>query len=162
VHAAGKTFRNPELLPEALNARPATGGAYRFPEAASFRISFSSVRSDTALRRRAFSASRSFSRVTWSLLRPPYSWRSGNTLLPSRLSTGSLPPPIGPPMSIRRPDAAWRQSLQAYGAFYPSQNPPKWPKIHTSRRITFQRADQYFRHPITSSSGSRVLRGNPK
>ena len=38
------------------------GGAHQFPEAASFRISFSSVRSDTALRRRWFSFSSSFRR----------------------------------------------------------------------------------------------------
>ena len=71
--AAGKPFGNPELLPDALDAGSTAGGAYQFPEAASFRISFSSVRSDTALRRRAFSASRSFSRLTWSLFSPPYS-----------------------------------------------------------------------------------------
>jgi hypothetical protein len=78
---------NTELLPYAINARPTTGGAYQFPEAASFRISFSSVRSDTALRRRAFSASRSFSLLTWSLFSPPYSLRHlmGWTALPSAL-----------------------------------------------------------------------------
>jgi hypothetical protein len=36
----------------------------KFPDAASFRISLSSVRSATARRRRAFSASKSFKRLT--------------------------------------------------------------------------------------------------
>jgi hypothetical protein len=56
-------------------ATRAASGAYQFPDAASFRISFSSVRSDTALRSRAFSVSSSLSRLTWSLFSPPYSWR---------------------------------------------------------------------------------------
>jgi hypothetical protein len=37
---------------------------YQFPDAASFKISFSSVRSETGFRSRAFSCSRSFSRFT--------------------------------------------------------------------------------------------------
>lgn len=60
---------------DAVDARATNGGAQKFPEAASFRISFSSVRTETARRSRAFSASRSFSRLTWSPLRPPYSCR---------------------------------------------------------------------------------------
>ena len=63
-HAAGEAFGNAERSLDALDADAATGGAYQFPEAASFRISFSSVRSDTALRSRAFSASGSLSRLT--------------------------------------------------------------------------------------------------
>ena len=47
-----------------LHAGPATSGAYQFPEAASLRISFSSVRSEIARRSRAFSFSSSFSRFT--------------------------------------------------------------------------------------------------
>ena len=39
------------------------------------RISFSSVRSETAFRSRSFSFSSSFSRFTWSVFRPPYSLR---------------------------------------------------------------------------------------
>lgn len=46
-----------------IHAGTAAGGAYQFPEAASLRISFSSVRSETARRSRAFSASSSFSRL---------------------------------------------------------------------------------------------------
>ncbi|RHZ92315.1 hypothetical protein D1122_19875 [Cereibacter sphaeroides] len=42
---------------------------------ASRRISFSSVRSDTAFRSRSFSFSSSFSRFTWSDFRPPNSLR---------------------------------------------------------------------------------------
>ena len=46
------------------DAGAATGGAYQFPEAASFRICLSKVRSATTRRSRAFSASRSFRRLT--------------------------------------------------------------------------------------------------
>src|SRR5690606_3455329 len=56
---AGKALRDGELGHHMVDAAPATGGAQKFPRAASFRISFSSVRSDTALRRRSFSFSRS-------------------------------------------------------------------------------------------------------
>jgi len=63
-NSAGEAFGNTERLLNALDADTAASGAYQFPDAASFRISFSSVRSDTALRSRAFSASRSFSRLT--------------------------------------------------------------------------------------------------
>jgi ParB-like chromosome segregation protein Spo0J len=41
------------------------------PEAASLRINFSRVRSETALRSRSFSFPRSFRRSTWSPFRPP-------------------------------------------------------------------------------------------
>src|SRR5690606_23569067 len=65
-----------------VDAGTATRGAQKFcircpsgPEAASFRISFSSVRSETALRSRSFSFSSSFSRFTWSPFRPPNSLR---------------------------------------------------------------------------------------
>src|SRR3712207_6920211 len=53
-----------------LDAGAPARGAQQFPRAASRRICLSSVRSATALRRRAFSASRSFSRFTWSAFRP--------------------------------------------------------------------------------------------
>src|SRR5690606_37881275 len=72
---AGKALRHGELRHDMVDAPPATGGAQKFPEAASFRISFSSVRSDTALRSRSFSCSSSFSRFTWSPFRPPNSLR---------------------------------------------------------------------------------------
>lgn len=58
-----KAFANAELLPAPINADPATGGTYQFPEAASFGIGFSSVRPDAARRRGAFSASNSFDRL---------------------------------------------------------------------------------------------------
>src|SRR5208283_5040868 len=77
-NAAGEAFGNAERLLNALDTDAAAGGAYQFPDAASFRISFSSVRSDTALRSRAFSASRSFSRLPWSPFSPPYSCGTGN------------------------------------------------------------------------------------
>ena len=70
---ACKTLRDAVLDDDSVDASTTTGGAQKFPEAASFRISFSSVRSDTARRSRVFSASRSFSRFTWSPFSPPYS-----------------------------------------------------------------------------------------
>ena len=67
-----------------LDASPAPRRAQNFPEATSFSISFFSVKSDTARRSRAFSASSSFMRFTWSTFSPPYSWRHlmGWTALP--------------------------------------------------------------------------------
>ena len=63
-HPAGQPLRDTELLPDMLDAGPATGGAQKFPEAASRRMSFSSVRSDTAFLSRSFSFSSSFRRFT--------------------------------------------------------------------------------------------------
>jgi hypothetical protein len=71
---AGKALRNGELHHDVVDAATATGRAQRFPEAASFRISFSSVRSDTALRSRSFS-----SRVLSGAL-PDRPFRSPNSL----------------------------------------------------------------------------------
>src|SRR3954464_228073 len=48
-----------------IHAGTAAGGAYQFPEAASLRISFSSVKSETARRNCLFSVSSSLSRLTW-------------------------------------------------------------------------------------------------
>ena len=61
---AGKALRNGELHHDMVDAAATAGRAQKFPEAASFRISFSSVRSDTALRSRSFSFSSSFKRFT--------------------------------------------------------------------------------------------------
>ena len=58
-----------------IHTGSAAGGAYQFPEAASLRISFSSVKSETARRNCLFSVSSSLSRLTWSPFRPPYSER---------------------------------------------------------------------------------------
>ena len=63
-HTAGEAFGHAERLLGALHANVTASGAYQFPEAASLRINFSSVRSETALRSRAFSCSKSFSRLT--------------------------------------------------------------------------------------------------
>lgn len=63
-HTADPPLRHLQSKPDMVNAGTATRGAYQFPEAASFRISLSSVRSATARRSRAFSASSSFSRFT--------------------------------------------------------------------------------------------------
>ena len=70
---AGKALRNGELRHDMVDAAATAGRAQKFPEAASFRISFSSVSSDTALRSRSFSFSSSLRRFTWSPFRPPYS-----------------------------------------------------------------------------------------
>lgn len=61
---AGKALRDGQLRHDMIDTASTTGGAQKFPEAASFRISFSSVRSDTALRSRLFSFSSSFNRFT--------------------------------------------------------------------------------------------------
>ena len=58
-----------------IHTDTAPGGAYQFPEAASLRINFSSVRSETARRSCLFSVSSCFSRLTWSPFSPPYSER---------------------------------------------------------------------------------------
>jgi len=67
-------FRLPLGHLEPLASAP-TRGAQEFPRAASCRISLSRVRSETAVRRRAFSRSRSLRRLAWLTLRPPYSLR---------------------------------------------------------------------------------------
>ena len=63
-HAADPPLRYLQSEPDMVDAGTATRGAYQFPDAASFRISLSSVRSATARRSRAFSASSSFIRLT--------------------------------------------------------------------------------------------------
>ena len=74
-HPTGEPLGHAMLGDDMLHTGAATCGAQKFPEAASLRISFSSVRSETARRRRRFSASSSFRRLTWSPFRPPYSVR---------------------------------------------------------------------------------------
>jgi hypothetical protein len=71
----GATLGDMQLRSDLLNAGTATRGASKFPRAASCRMSLSSVRSETALRSRLFSSSRSFSRFTCSIFSPPNSWR---------------------------------------------------------------------------------------
>lgn len=58
----GSTFGNAKRLLDMMHTDPKTGGAQKFPDAASFRMSLSSVRSATALFSRAFSRSSSFKR----------------------------------------------------------------------------------------------------
>ena len=53
-----------KLAHHMLDTGTAAGGAYQFPEAASLRISFSIVRSETARRSCLFSDSSSLSRLT--------------------------------------------------------------------------------------------------
>src|SRR3954470_1217797 len=72
---AGAALGDGQHGPDVLDTGAPTRGAQKFPRAASCRISLSSVRSAIALRRRWFSVSSSFMRLTWSDFRPPYSWR---------------------------------------------------------------------------------------
>ena len=58
---AGKALRDVELLCNVIDATTAAVAAQKFPDAASLRISFSSVRSDTAFHSRSFSFYSSFS-----------------------------------------------------------------------------------------------------
>jgi hypothetical protein len=74
-HPADSTLGDLKLRAHVVDAGAAARRAQKFPLAASARIILSSVRSETARRSRAFSASRSLSRFTWSDFRPPYSWR---------------------------------------------------------------------------------------
>src|SRR4051794_25039322 len=73
--AAGAALGDVQHRPNVLDTGAPTRGAQKFPRAASCRISLSRVRSAMALRRRAFSVSSSFMRLTWLDFRPPYSWR---------------------------------------------------------------------------------------
>ena len=59
---AGAAFGNTKRLLDMMHADPTTGGAQKFPDAASFRMSLSSVRSATAFLSRAFSRSSSLRR----------------------------------------------------------------------------------------------------
>ena len=70
---ARQTLRHAELRHDVLDATPMAGGAQKFPWAASLRISFSSVSSDTGFLSRSFSFSSSLSRFTWSDFKPPNS-----------------------------------------------------------------------------------------
>lgn len=65
-----EALRYAELCHDVLNAAMATGGAHKFPDSISFRTSFSIIRSETALRRRSFSFSRTFSRFGLVALQP--------------------------------------------------------------------------------------------
>jgi hypothetical protein len=63
-NTAGEAFGYAVLGNDVVNTSPAASRAQKFPEAASFRISFSKVKSEIARRRRWFSVSRDFSRLT--------------------------------------------------------------------------------------------------
>jgi len=64
VHPADPAFGRLQLQSDVIDASAAPRGAQKFPFAASVRIILSSVRSETARRSRAFSASRFFNRFT--------------------------------------------------------------------------------------------------
>lgn len=61
---ASEAFRHAMLGNDVVDASPAASRAQKVPEAASLRISFSRVRSEIARRRRGFSISKDFSRLT--------------------------------------------------------------------------------------------------
>ena len=61
---AGEAFRHAMLGHDVIDTSPAPSRAQKFPEAASFKMSFSRVRSEIARRRRWFSVSNDFSRLT--------------------------------------------------------------------------------------------------
>ena len=69
------SFGHAQLCGDMIHTSTATSGAQKFPLAASARIILSRGRSETARRRRAFSASNSFKRFTRSPFKPPYSDR---------------------------------------------------------------------------------------
>ncbi len=69
-NATGKAFGDPEFPSDVINACSAAGGAQKFPEAASRRMSFSSVRSETAFRSLLLSFSSSFKRFARSVFNP--------------------------------------------------------------------------------------------
>ncbi len=70
--AAHTTFGNLHLAAHMIDAGTAARGAQKFPFAASDRISLSSVRSETARRRRSFSFWSRFSSLSCSVPIPPY------------------------------------------------------------------------------------------
>ena len=59
----GTTLGNTQHLLDMMHADPTTGSAQKVPDAASFKMSLSSVRSATAFFSRAFSRSSSFRRL---------------------------------------------------------------------------------------------------
>ncbi len=73
-NATGEAFRDVELLPDVIDTARRRR-AQKFPDAASRKISFSSVRSDTAFRSRSFSFSSSLQPLTWFDFSPPNSLR---------------------------------------------------------------------------------------
>ena len=89
---ARPSLRHTKPVAHVIHAATTTRSAQKFPDAASFRISLSSVRSATALRSCAFSRSSCFRRRAWSIFRPPYSLRQlmGWTALPPTHQAESL------------------------------------------------------------------------
>ena len=71
-NATNPSFRNLELTTHMIDTGSPTRGAQKFPDAASFKISLSSVRSETARRRRSFSFCSRFSSLSCSVPIPPY------------------------------------------------------------------------------------------
>jgi hypothetical protein len=71
------SFRNLELTTYKINAGTAARRAQKFPDAASFKINLSSVRSETAHRRRSFSFFSRFSALSCSVPIPAYFFFQG-------------------------------------------------------------------------------------
>lgn len=101
-HATRPAFGDTETVTHPVDGVAPTRGADQFLLAASVRISLSRVRSDTALRSRSFSFSSSFRRLSWSVLKSPYSRRPGGSHQPST-SLGR---------AARQPGAASRPPLR--------------------------------------------------
>ena len=117
-NAAGEAFRDLELLRDTVDTRTAEGGAQKFPEAASRKISFSSVRSDTTFRSRSFSFSSSFSRLTWFFFSPPYFFchlRYVNCVPPIDLTASATDWPCDTNMSTCRSFAAFNIGVVEQG-----------------------------------------------
>ena len=70
--AAHSALSNLHLTAQEINASRATRRAYKFPNAASFRINLSSVRSDIARQRCSFSFCNRFRSMSCSVPIPPY------------------------------------------------------------------------------------------
>ena len=77
-NATNPSLRNLELTTHKINAGTAARRAQKFPDAASFKINLSSVRSETACRRRSFSFFSRFSSLSCSVPIPPYFFSNGS------------------------------------------------------------------------------------
>src|SRR5215204_6498274 len=98
-------------------------------------MSLSRVRSAIALRRRWFSVSRLFRRLTWSDLSPPNSWRQGSRSPLSPQSSERRQQRSGPATPKHQPGAASKQSPRACVSSSASRS--------SSARKPYLRADHF-------------------
>src|SRR5262249_33194038 len=137
----GATLGDMQLRSHLLNAGTATRGACR--------MSLSSVKSETALRSRLFSSSRSLRRFTCSLFSPPNSWRhrsSVTSLTRIWRIASAMACPCETRTSTCRSFATISSGLYRFLAITVLLDV----KRHTSSRTTSMGADQY-----SISSGER-------